>query len=156
MFQEWQVDQLRTFHAAHFPGQTVPDLIACPYNPFGQTESSHDVDIGHNNDDDGVLGFYQDGVKRTLTEGQIKMFRHSEIQRLLSERRAARAKEDAKTRTKDSSNKREPKKRRFEDEPATTHSNVDALTYDEEPDMPAASESVGKTFLWPILGQRSN
>lgn len=37
-------------------------------------------------DDDG-LGWYDDGVKRTLTDEQIQMFRHSEIQQLLRLRR---------------------------------------------------------------------
>lgn len=40
-------------------------------------------------DDDG-LGYYPDGVKRTLTDDQIAMFRHSEIQVLLRERRRRR------------------------------------------------------------------
>ncbi|KIX98705.1 uncharacterized protein Z520_05165 [Fonsecaea multimorphosa CBS 102226] len=155
IIQQGEIARLRAFHAAHFSGQPIPDLVSCPRNPVTQTESSHDVDIGgDNNSDDSVLGYYQDGVKRTLTDGQIKMFRHSEIQRLLNERRAARAKEEARAKTKESSKcDREPRKRRFEDEPATTHPNVDTLTYDEGPDTPVVSASVGKTFLWPILGQ---
>lgn len=46
-------------------------------------------------DDDG-LGYYVDGVKRTLTDEQIDMFRHSEIQSLIREqlRRAEEAEED--------------------------------------------------------------
>jgi Protein of unknown function (DUF3807) len=39
-------------------------------------------------EDDG-LGYYDDGVKRTLTDAQIAIFRHSEIQALLRERRHA-------------------------------------------------------------------
>jgi len=39
-------------------------------------------------EDDG-LGYYNDGVKRTLTDEQIAIFRHSEIQALLRERRHA-------------------------------------------------------------------
>lgn len=38
-------------------------------------------------DDDDNLGWYHDGVKRTLTDEQVAMFRHSEIQRLLQQRR---------------------------------------------------------------------
>ena len=38
-------------------------------------------------DDDDKLGWYHDGVKRTLTDEQVAMFRHSEIQRLLQQRR---------------------------------------------------------------------
>jgi hypothetical protein len=39
-------------------------------------------------DDDDNLGYYPDGVKRTLTDEQIVMFRHSEIQALIKEREA--------------------------------------------------------------------
>lgn len=35
------------------------------------------------------MGYYDDGVKRTLTDEQITMFRHSEIQTLVKERRLA-------------------------------------------------------------------
>jgi hypothetical protein len=35
------------------------------------------------------LGYYADGVKRTLTDSQIAIFRHSEIQALLRDRRRA-------------------------------------------------------------------
>lgn len=34
-------------------------------------------------DDDDGLGYYPDGCKRTLTDAQIAIFRHSEIQELL-------------------------------------------------------------------------
>jgi hypothetical protein len=45
-------------------------------------------------EDDG-LGYYEDGMKRTLTDEQIAIFRHSEIQTLLRDRRhAEEAKED--------------------------------------------------------------
>lgn len=37
-------------------------------------------------DDDG-LGYYPDSVKRTLTDEQVAIFRHSEIQTILRERR---------------------------------------------------------------------
>ena len=40
--------------------------------------------------DDG-LGYYHDGVKRTLTDEQIAIFRHSEIQTLLKARRSQRS-----------------------------------------------------------------
>ena len=36
------------------------------------------------------LGYYPDGVKRTLTDDQVAIFRHSEVQRLLRQRQAAR------------------------------------------------------------------
>jgi len=39
-------------------------------------------------DEEDDLGYYQDGVKRTLSDEQIAMFRHSEIQALIKERQA--------------------------------------------------------------------
>ena len=44
-------------------------------------------------EDDG-LGYYDDGVKRTLTDQQIEMFRHSEIEQLRREGELAREEED--------------------------------------------------------------
>lgn len=44
--------------------------------------------LSHEHDDG--LGYYPDGVKRTLTDEQIAMFRHSEIQALLRKRRRGR------------------------------------------------------------------
>jgi hypothetical protein len=44
---------------------------------------------GERANDDG-LGYYPDGVKRTLTDQQIEIFRHSEIQRLLRRRKLKR------------------------------------------------------------------
>ena len=41
-------------------------------------QSENEEDVTYFEDDDG-LGYYPDGVKRTLTDEQIAMFRHSEI-----------------------------------------------------------------------------
>lgn len=46
-------------------------------------------------EEDNDLGYYADGTKRTLTDVQIAIFRHSEIQTLLRDRRhAAEAKQE--------------------------------------------------------------
>lgn len=45
-------------------------------------------------EDDDSFGYYEDGNRRTLTDEQITMFRHSEIQELLRERRLQRDEED--------------------------------------------------------------
>lgn len=45
---------------------------------------------GQRDEADDGLGYYDDGVKRTLTDEQIAIFRHSEIQTLLRERRLQR------------------------------------------------------------------
>ncbi|KAI9374408.1 hypothetical protein BJX61DRAFT_309453 [Aspergillus egyptiacus] len=69
-------EDLQAFQAKHFPKSIQPP----------QPESnSHDVEEEEQNDEDD-LGYYPDGVKRTLTDEQIRIFRHSEIHALLRER----------------------------------------------------------------------
>jgi hypothetical protein len=69
-------DSLLEFHAKHFLGSAPPNK---PAEEFYEEEG----------DDDG-LGYYDDGVKRTLTDEQIAIFRHSEIHDLIQ--RCVRAK----------------------------------------------------------------
>lgn len=57
-----------------------------PSQFFTQSEP----EVEYEEDDDG-LGYYLDGVKRTLTDDQIAMFRHSEIQALIKEKEAQAA-----------------------------------------------------------------
>jgi len=82
-----QID-LRLFHNKHFASWSA-----------GASNRHHDaahVDLEENQGDDG-LGYYPDGVKRTLTDDQIAMFRHSEIQTLLRERRRRRENSEDET-----------------------------------------------------------
>ena len=141
------------FHAAHFPGQPTPKLTTTQQPAVGETESAQVV-VAVNDD----LGYYEDGVKRTLTDAQIKLFRHSEIQRLLSERRAAREKDIARSTNKGNGSSspatREARKRRFYDEPSTDHPDVDILMYDDPPENHSTSSPAEKKFLWPILGEQ--
>ena len=58
----------------HFPGH---ETIGAPAD-----EPEYNEDVG----DDEDLGYYPDGVKRTLTDEQIRIFRHSEIHSLLRAR----------------------------------------------------------------------
>lgn len=68
---------MQTFQAKHFPSsQQVTSLDYI----YGET-----VDDDIDDDDDG-LGYYPDGVKRTLTDEQIRIFRHSEIHSLLRQK----------------------------------------------------------------------
>jgi hypothetical protein len=46
-----------------------------------------DGDLEYDYDNDGDLGYYPDGVRRTLTDAQIEIFRWSEIQSLLKAKR---------------------------------------------------------------------
>jgi hypothetical protein len=74
-------DDLLSFQFAHFGDNTKPDAFFvdpeqavnyCPdFEEFG---------------DDG-LGWYDDGVKRTITDEQIAMFRHTEIEKIMRKRR---------------------------------------------------------------------
>ena len=73
--RSWQED-LQAFHAAHFPG-----------HPPTQIQPSTEADA---EEDD--LGYYPDGVKRTLTDEQIQIFRHTEIHELI---RARQLEQDA-------------------------------------------------------------
>lgn len=64
-------------------------------------ESANQASIktaGHEDEeeDDG-LGFYPDGNKRTLTDEQISMFRHSEIYSILRERQVRKENEEAES-----------------------------------------------------------
>lgn len=153
MIQQDQIPQFTAFHDAHFPGQPIPKLIQTPQPVEDVTQPAQPVPSAHED-----LGYYEDGVKRTLTEDQIKLFRHSEIQRLLSERRAARDRDITRKIKKDrgtsSPGTRESRKRQFYDEPARAQPDVDVLMYDDPPESHSASSPAKKKFLWPILGQQ--
>ncbi|KUJ24326.1 uncharacterized protein LY89DRAFT_663076 [Mollisia scopiformis] len=83
-------EELASFHATHF-SSSAADYFAQHF--LGPVDDEHYVENGEEEDDG--IGYYEDGVKRTLTDQQIAIFRHSEIQALLRERRhAAEAKDD--------------------------------------------------------------
>lgn len=44
----------------------------------------------YHDEDDDSLGYYHDGVKRTLTDEQVAMFRHSEVYAILRARQVAK------------------------------------------------------------------
>ncbi|KAJ9303093.1 hypothetical protein DTO271G3_467 [Paecilomyces variotii] len=73
------LDELQAFHTRHFPGQGQPPMPNFAHENVQLDESEY------YEDDDG-LGYYPDGVKRTLTDEQIRIFRHSEIHAILRER----------------------------------------------------------------------
>ncbi|RAL59967.1 hypothetical protein DID88_000593 [Monilinia fructigena] len=74
-------NEISAFHAAHF-GATSTEYFAQQF--LGPVEDAYEEEV----EDDG-LGYYPDGVKRTLTDDQIAIFRHSEIQAILRKRRHA-------------------------------------------------------------------
>ncbi|KAL1879544.1 hypothetical protein Plec18167_004001 [Paecilomyces lecythidis] len=74
------LDDLQAFHTRHFPGQGHPNP---PNFSHDQTQL---VESEYYEEEDDFLGYYPDGVKRTLTNEQIRIFRHSEIHAILRER----------------------------------------------------------------------
>lgn len=65
------------------PSVTEADLLAFHHKHFGpHVDNAPFPEPSMIEDDDG-LGWYPDGVKRTLTDEQVQIFRHSELQRLL-------------------------------------------------------------------------
>jgi Protein of unknown function (DUF3807) len=58
---------LIAFHAKHLPDVVLPETFLQSGQPDGEED----------------LGFYPDGALRTLTDEQIAIFRHSEIQELV-------------------------------------------------------------------------
>jgi hypothetical protein len=82
-------DDFTAFHAAHFSSAVT--------NHFSE-QFLGPVDEEYYEEEDDGLGYYDDGVKRTLTDEQIAIFRHSEIEALRRERRhAEEAKEDGES-----------------------------------------------------------
>jgi hypothetical protein len=140
-------EQLIHFHRTHFSGSAVPESLVTHQQTFEEVDEQ---------DDD--LGYYADGEKRTLTDEQIKMFRHSEIRRLLAERRRGPEPEPEPVQQAQRGKKatRPPNPARpfrWDDEPERDN-DVNSLMYDEEPaESPAQKATDGKPkFLWPTLG----
>ncbi|KAF1944056.1 hypothetical protein EJ02DRAFT_420636 [Clathrospora elynae] len=77
------IDDLRAFHANHFPHAPAPEYILHGIEPEAAVVDDYCEE------DDG-LGYYPDGTKRTLTDEQIAMFRHSEIHAILRKRQLRR------------------------------------------------------------------
>ncbi|KAI8951939.1 hypothetical protein F4801DRAFT_578036 [Xylaria longipes] len=91
-FEAPEVSQadIEAFHATHFSNHAISLFDS----QFLRPDFAHVDDAGYyhyeEEDDDGDndgLGYYPDGVKRTLTDEQIAIFRHSELEAL---RRAER------------------------------------------------------------------
>jgi hypothetical protein len=78
---DYSQEDLAFFHAAHFSSTSVSHFSEHFLGPVEETRPEETEDDG--------LGYYEDGIKRTLTDNQIAIFRHSEIQTLLRERRHA-------------------------------------------------------------------
>ncbi len=133
------------FHEHHFPGQQVP-TVSC--SDFRQEA----LEVIEDGEDDMDLGSYSDGVKKTLTDEQIRMFRHSEIQRLLGERRNAQRKRQRDRRKREKSNKNALRPPHFHADAAQTDAQIHTLQYDDEPSETITTHKQGESkFLWPVL-----
>ena len=79
---------MSAFHATHFSTTSTAHFSYEFLGPVEQGEEYAEEGYYEEAEDDG-LGYYEDGVKRTLTDEQISIFRHSEIQALLRARQHA-------------------------------------------------------------------
>ncbi|KAH8679843.1 hypothetical protein BGZ60DRAFT_428137 [Tricladium varicosporioides] len=79
-------EELSSFHAAHFSTISAGHFAHHFLGPVKEEYAEEEYYEEEYEEDDG-LGWYEDGVKRTLTDEQIQIFRHSEIEALLRERR---------------------------------------------------------------------
>lgn len=84
------IDDLCAFHATHFPHALLTDqFLQGAENTVAHDQAELTEEYyGQEGEDD--LGYYPDGAKRTLTDEQIAIFRHSEIQEVLRKRRLRR------------------------------------------------------------------
>ncbi|KAM3516337.1 hypothetical protein MY11210_000096 [Beauveria gryllotalpidicola] len=105
-------DELAAFHDAHFSSAEVSKFqqeFVWP-NPEAVSNYGKTEEYWEEEDD---LGYYDDGVKRTLTDEQIAIFRHSEVREL------ERAKEKAS---------KQPHSENSAEEPDTCRGQPDAKT----------------------------
>ncbi|KAL3254313.1 hypothetical protein ABHI18_008995 [Aspergillus niger] len=88
------IEDLHAFQAKHFPGSIIaqtPQPQAVTNTNLPEEYTSHDYEEQYDwneeyEEDEEDLGYYPDGVKRTLTDEQIRIFRHSEIHALRREK----------------------------------------------------------------------
>ncbi|CRG92032.1 hypothetical protein PISL3812_09087 [Talaromyces islandicus] len=78
--------QTEHFHHLQFPFHAAENDVY--YGEYYEEEYAEEEE------DEEDLGYYEDGVKRTLSDEQVKIFRHSEIHSLLRERQRLREEEE--------------------------------------------------------------
>ncbi|KAG5974925.1 hypothetical protein E4U58_002370 [Claviceps cyperi] len=72
-------NEFLNFQHVHFSNEAVADFASAFTNLPPNTDENICPDEFHDWEDADELGFYHDGVKRTLTDEQIAIFRHSEL-----------------------------------------------------------------------------
>ncbi|KAL7901914.1 hypothetical protein HDV63DRAFT_67453 [Trichoderma sp. SZMC 28014] len=81
-------DDLLDFHQSHFSNEAAAEF-GQSFTNLPPQEASEDQlyeEWGEEDEEDDGLGYYEDGVKRTLTDEQIEIFRHSELRELERQR----------------------------------------------------------------------
>ncbi|KAF5027579.1 hypothetical protein F66182_321 [Fusarium sp. NRRL 66182] len=78
-------DDLSAFHEAHFSLAALASFGSDFIDSSGQEHARDDVTNEVWEEEDDGLGYYWDGAKRTLTDEQIEIFRHSELEALRKE-----------------------------------------------------------------------
>ncbi|CAD6589035.1 MAG: hypothetical protein ASARMPREDX12_003572 [Alectoria sarmentosa] len=74
-------EDLHAFHARVFGSPAPGQLFRTDQEPYNDSAYQEVLEVEHDD-----LGYYLDGAKRTLTDDQIAMFRHSEIYSIVRER----------------------------------------------------------------------
>jgi hypothetical protein len=81
-------DELLEFHQSHFSNEAAAgfgqSFTSLP--PQQVSEDQLYKEWEEEDEEDDGLGYYEDGVKRTLTDEQIEIFRHSELRELERQR----------------------------------------------------------------------
>ncbi|KAF5002174.1 hypothetical protein FGRMN_550 [Fusarium graminum] len=75
-------DDLIAFHEAHFSTAALASFVSDFTDSPSEDRTQHGVANDTWEEEDDGLGYYSDGVKRTLTDEQIEIFRHSELEAL--------------------------------------------------------------------------
>ncbi|KAF4340549.1 hypothetical protein FBEOM_5489 [Fusarium beomiforme] len=83
-------DDLFAFHDAHFSHAALASFGSEFIHSPSQYQTQDDAADGIWEEEDDGLGYYPDGVKRTLTDAQIEIFRHSELETLRKEKERAK------------------------------------------------------------------
>ncbi|KAK7914708.1 hypothetical protein PG985_012411 [Apiospora marii] len=78
---------IAAFEAEHFSVTALQQFSADFIQPTALTDGTYDAnDEYFEGEEEDDLGYYSDGVKRTLTDEQIAIFRHSELETLRREK----------------------------------------------------------------------
>ncbi|KAI0594769.1 hypothetical protein F4775DRAFT_416343 [Biscogniauxia sp. FL1348] len=134
------------FHEAHFSHAAVELFHAeflQPQDPSNNSQGLEDRGEWYEEEDDDGLGYYSDGAKRTLTDEQIAIFRHSELEALRRvEAKVAKNKAESASLLQEATNL-------DNHDAATTHVGADSSDKAEEP--PDGSEDGEIETEKPVL-----